>query len=151
MRTGSRRRPPRGADAGGVTAAWAALSATLDSAIWRIIARCWEGRLVIRRGELGRGCDLMRDSLAICKRTGWRISYPEFMGSFAEGMAGLWQPDAALAIVDRAIARAEDGGERWYQPELLRIKILWGREEFRLVRCGGCWTHRRRGVTCHLQ
>jgi ATP/maltotriose-dependent transcriptional regulator MalT len=98
------------------------LASRLDAPIWHIVARCWEGKLLIERGELASGAQLLRDALETCERTGWLNCYPEFMAMRAAGLAGLGQPGEALAAVERALARAETGGERWYEPELLRIK-----------------------------
>jgi predicted ATPase len=44
------------------------------------------------------------------------------MGALAEGVAGLGRLSEALAAVDQALAKADAGGERYYVPELLRIK-----------------------------
>jgi predicted ATPase len=65
---------------------------------------------------------LLRAALATCERTGWLFCYPEFMGMLAEGLAGLGQHGEALAAIDKALARANATGERWYVPELLRIR-----------------------------
>ena len=60
----------------------------------------------------------------MCGRTGWRLSYPEFKGAYAEALAGLGQIDEALTAVNDAIASTgqRENGQRWYMPELLRIK-----------------------------
>jgi predicted ATPase len=52
------------------------------------------------------------------------MSYPEFKGSLAMALAGLGQLDEALEAVNDAVASAGEGenGQRWYVPELLRIK-----------------------------
>jgi predicted ATPase len=78
--------------------------------------------LLIRRGEFGTGSVLLRAALETCERTGWTICYPEFLGALAEGLAGLGQFTEALATIDRALARADRGGERWFVAELLRTK-----------------------------
>jgi predicted ATPase len=98
------------------------LASRLDAPIWHIVARCWEGKLLIERGEFASGAQRLGDALETCERTAWLNCYPEFMGMRAEGLARLGQPDEALAAVERALVRAETGGERWYEPELLRIK-----------------------------
>jgi predicted ATPase len=44
------------------------------------------------------------------------------MGVLTEGLIGLGQLDTALVTVDKALTRAERGGEHYSMPELLRIK-----------------------------
>jgi hypothetical protein len=58
----------------------------------------------------------------ILRSNGWRICNAEFLGALAQGLAGLGQLDTALVTVDKALARAEQSGERYSVPELLRIK-----------------------------
>jgi predicted ATPase/DNA-binding winged helix-turn-helix (wHTH) protein len=98
------------------------LGSSLSAPLWKIMACCWEGKLLIERGEFGEGSDLLRDALATCEQTGWLNSYPEFMGVLAEGLAGLGRTTEALDAIERALASAVSGGERWYEAELLRTK-----------------------------
>ncbi len=90
----------------------------------RVVARFLEGKLLVARGEFASGIAVLRDAFEVCRRNGWRASYPEFMGALAEGLAGLGRPDEALGAVDDAVASAGHGvqGQVWFVPELLRIK-----------------------------
>jgi predicted ATPase/DNA-binding winged helix-turn-helix (wHTH) protein len=102
------------------------LATSLSAPFWRNLAHCWEGKLLIRCGEFERGSVLLRTALDTCERTGWTTCYPEFLGALAEGLAGLGQFTEALDTIDRALAAAERGGERWYVAEILRTKgELW--------------------------
>ena len=58
------------------------------------------------------------------RRTGWRLSYPEFKGALALGLDGTGRLDEALVAVDHAIAADREGADShgWYAAELLRIK-----------------------------
>jgi predicted ATPase/DNA-binding winged helix-turn-helix (wHTH) protein len=98
------------------------LATSLRAPFWKTLAHCLEGKLLIRRGEFGMGSAQLRTALETCETTGWTISYPEFLCALAEGLAGLGQFTEALATIDRALARAERGGERWFVAELLRNK-----------------------------
>jgi predicted ATPase len=89
---------------------------------WKTLGDCLEAKLLIERGEFAAGVSLFRSAVKICDQTGWTVCYPEFLGALAEGLAGLGQVSEALVTVDGALAQANDGGERWYVPELLRIK-----------------------------
>jgi predicted ATPase len=98
------------------------LSTSPSATLWKNMAHCWEGKLLIRCGEFERGVVLLRTALDTCERTGWTMCYPEFLGALAEGLAGLGRFAEALATMDRALAAAERGGERWFVAELLRTK-----------------------------
>jgi predicted ATPase/DNA-binding winged helix-turn-helix (wHTH) protein len=84
--------------------------------------RCFQGMLLIKRGEHDAGTALLRDALDDCSTTGWTAFFPEFLGVLAAGLGGLGQIDAGLDTIAQALAWAERGGERWYVPELLRVK-----------------------------
>jgi len=79
---------------------------------------------LIERGEFAQGLLVLRDAFETCDRTGWRISYDEFKGALALGLAGTGRLDEALVALDGALAAERDGagGHGWYAPELLRIK-----------------------------
>jgi predicted ATPase len=98
------------------------ISANTNSTFWNIMARGLRGELMIRRGEFAAGVNLLRATLAACETTGWTVCYPELLGMLAQGLAGLGQGAEGLDMIERALAHAERGGERWYVSELLRLK-----------------------------
>jgi predicted ATPase len=98
------------------------LATMLNTPFWQMGGRCLEGKLLIARGELTAGTTLLRRTLDRWHIVGWAVWHPEFLGALAEGMAQLGQFTEALSVVDRALASADRGGERWYVAELLRIK-----------------------------
>jgi predicted ATPase len=79
---------------------------------------------LVERGEFAQGLLVLRDAFETCDRTGWRLSYAEFKGVLALGLAGTGRLDEALLAVDDAMAADREGadGRGWYAPELLRIK-----------------------------
>ena len=88
----------------------------------REAARCLEATLLIKRGAFEAGSTLLRSELDACERSGWTNWYTEFLGDFAEGLAGLGRFSEALAAIEQALAKAEQRGERYYVAELLRLK-----------------------------
>ena len=112
--------------------------ATADRAIARLIeaatrlnAQFYEaaghflkGKLLVERGEFAQGLLVLRDAFETCDRTGWHISYEEYKGALALGLAGTGRLDEALIALDDAMAtdRKCADGRGWYAPELLRIK-----------------------------
>jgi predicted ATPase/DNA-binding winged helix-turn-helix (wHTH) protein len=110
-----------------VTAEWAVtmlidVATSRNAPFWGISGRCLRGKLLVMRGEFAAGSALLRAELDACERTGWPIWYPEFMGVLTEGLIGLGRIPEALVTIDQALASADRGGERYYYPELLRIK-----------------------------
>jgi len=97
-------------------------AARMNATFWRMMASCWTGRLLIGRGESARGIELISQTLEACERTGWRMGYVEFLGCVVEGLTGLGRLDEAGVKLERAIELADQCGEVWYQPELMRLK-----------------------------
>jgi predicted ATPase len=113
---------------GDLTAAEGAISAMSDWAtrmnatLWKMIAACWKGTLLIERGEFARGIELISQALEACEQSGWQMGYAQFLGCLAEGLAGLGRLDEAGSKLDHAILWADRKGEGWYQAELMRMK-----------------------------
>ena len=92
--------------------------------LWETVGHFLKGKLLVERGEFAQGLLVLRDAFETCDRTGWRISYAEFKGALALGLAGTGRLDEALVALDDAMAADREGadGRGWYAPELLRIK-----------------------------
>ncbi|WOH56965.1 MULTISPECIES: ATP-binding protein [Bradyrhizobium] len=93
-----------------------------NAAWWKTLANCLEAKLLIKRGDFDQGIRLLQTSLRRCEQTGWTVCYPEFLGTLGEGLAGLRQLAESVQTIDLALTHAARGGERWYVPELLRVK-----------------------------
>jgi predicted ATPase len=105
-------------------------TATMQSfAQYLDVGRGMEATLLIEHGEFEVASARLRAILEARDSTGWRIGHPEYLGLLTKCHAGRGQPEEALTTVDRGLRRAEQGGERWYVPELLRIQgeLLLGR------------------------
>ena len=104
----------------------------IDAPFWQTAGQFLSGKLMIERGEFAQGVAVLNDAFDACRRTGRRMSYPEFKGALATGLAGLGQLDAALAAVNEGLDGALQGehGYDLFFAELLRIKgeILLRRE-----------------------
>jgi predicted ATPase len=89
-----------------------------------MVGQFLRGKLLVERHQFAEGLAVLREAFDICNQTGWRLSYPEFMGSFALALAGLGRLDEAHDAVCKAIEAAggREDGQQWYVPELLRIK-----------------------------
>src|ERR1700730_17783079 len=87
---------------------------------WRVFGRCYQGMLVIERGDVETGLRLLRAAFAEPGAAGNAARLIGFLISAASGHAG--QIADGLAAVGEAIVRSEHTEERWLNAELLRIK-----------------------------
>ena len=96
----------------------------MNAPLWKTAGHFLKGKLLVERGEFAQGLLVLRDAFETCDRTGWHISYEEFKGALALGLAGTGRLDEALVALDDAMAADREGadGHGWYAPELLRIK-----------------------------
>jgi predicted ATPase len=101
-----------------------AVATNLNASFWQTVGRLLEEKLVVERRDFANGLAALRDAFDTCRQTGWRMSYPEFKCSIAVALAGLGQLDEALDAVNEGLEASGwgEGGQRWYLPELLRIK-----------------------------
>jgi predicted ATPase/DNA-binding winged helix-turn-helix (wHTH) protein len=91
-------------------------------AVWQIWSRCWQGAILIRRGEVVAGLPLLGDALDALRRTGYVLRYTGFLGVYAEGLGAAGQVAQGLMAIEEALARSERSDGRWCVAELLRVK-----------------------------
>jgi predicted ATPase len=89
---------------------------------WHATATLLRGWLVAARGELAQGLGMMQRGLSAKVATGSRLKLPYYHGLMAEMLAQLGQTSEARALIDAALEQAEQTGERWILPELLRLR-----------------------------
>ncbi len=87
---------------------------------WRVFGRCYQGVLVIQRGDVNTGLRLLRAAFAEPAAAGSVPRLFTFLMAEALGRAG--QIADGLAAIEEAIVRSERSEERWTTAELLRIK-----------------------------
>src|ERR1700730_18089741 len=89
---------------------------------WHPWARCLEGALFIKRGDVETGLPLLRSALDELREGKLALPSTIFLSALAEGLAGVGHVTEGIAAIDEALARSERNEERWYVPELLRVK-----------------------------
>ena len=99
------------------------MAADLNAHLWETLGHFLKGKLLVERGAFAQGLPVLRDAFETSDRTGWHVSYAEFKGALALGLAGTGRLDEALVALDDAMAADREGadGHGWYAPELLRI------------------------------
>jgi predicted ATPase len=93
-----------------------------DFPFWAAGGRILEGWAMTCRGKANEGIEKLDEGLAAWRKTGARLWLPTFLALKAEAHAGAGGSDAALKIIDEALAISDETGERWAVAEVLRIK-----------------------------
>jgi predicted ATPase len=89
---------------------------------WQAFGRCFQNVLFIKRGEVADGLGKLADALSGLREIQFGVHYGVFLGEFADALARVGRAAEGRRTIDEALARAERNEERWYEPELLRIK-----------------------------
>jgi predicted ATPase len=77
--------------------------------------------LVYQRDPDAEASDL-REALAAWRATGARLCGPWFLGMIAEAYAEFDEPETGLPLVAEGLRKADSSGERFWEPELHRLK-----------------------------
>ena len=86
---------------------------------YQTVAHGLRGEVLIQRGEIETGVELLRSSLATLDAE--RMYAMDFYGPLAQGFAMMGRLDQALPTIDKAIAQVKPHGEL-LEPELQRIR-----------------------------
>jgi class 3 adenylate cyclase/predicted ATPase len=90
-------------------------------AVWLAHAKLMHGRLVAELGDPAAGVEEMREAYDMWSATGAVVTTPFYLAMQAEGLALAGQPDAGLALLEKAIDIVSRCGERYYEPEIRRL------------------------------
>ena len=90
--------------------------------IWHAHAVCFEGDLLIKRGDVSTGLQRLGWGTGRLVQSNFGQYASAISGMLAEGLAAAGQGSRAEDVIDDAIAQSERNDGRWYLPELLRIK-----------------------------
>ena len=94
----------------------------MKSEKYSVAGRCFEGVLLIKRGDSDAGARLLRAALGELPEAAFHMDSAVLLAELAEGLGGAGQIAEGLAAVDEGLARAERTGGRWCVAELLRKK-----------------------------
>jgi predicted ATPase len=90
--------------------------------LWTLGGRCFGGVLLIKRGEVGAGLELLRTAFARVPQNAFTLFYTPILAEIADALGLDGKAAEGLSIIDEALARSESNEERWCVAELLRIK-----------------------------
>ena len=90
--------------------------------LWQIWARCFNGLVIARRGDLSAGVQAVRAGLEEAGEARFLPRFLLLLGELAVCLGKAGEIALGFETVDGTLARCEARDERWYIPELLRIK-----------------------------
>jgi len=90
--------------------------------VWNAYGRGFRGTMLLRRGVLDEGLSQLRNAIADLRHANFTQYYAPFLGALAYGFGLTGEPAHGLATIDEALSRTEMTSERYFVPELLRIK-----------------------------
>jgi predicted ATPase len=90
--------------------------------VWNTYADCFEGELLVQRGDVRAGLQLLERATEKLRDRAFVIYLTAFLGTMAQGFGLIGQADKGLALIEQALARCAASGEAWYVPELERLR-----------------------------
>jgi predicted ATPase len=90
--------------------------------LWNLVGRCFGGVLLVKRGEVGAGLELLRAAFARVPQDSLSLLYTLFLAEIADALGRDGRAAEGLSMIDETLARSERDEERWCVAELLRIK-----------------------------
>ena len=99
-----------------------ALSTEHEFELWRAMGMVGQAWATVEEGLLRDGIAQLRAGLSALRSTGAEVVMPYFLSLLAQAYARAGQVAEGISILAEAQAALEDGGERWWQAELYRLK-----------------------------
>ncbi len=90
--------------------------------LWVAYGSILRGWALAHQGQAQEGIEQIQQGLTACRAIGAEILRPYFLALLAEAYETIGQPAAGLAVIAEALTLADKTGERWYEPELHRLK-----------------------------
>jgi predicted ATPase len=91
------------------------------------------GALLAQGGDPRQGIEFMRSAIAATEHTNAHNRRPLYLGHCAVAHAILGQPEVGLGLLDEAIQEADTTKERFFEPELYRLRgntlLMLGRKD----------------------
>jgi predicted ATPase/DNA-binding winged helix-turn-helix (wHTH) protein len=89
---------------------------------YQAVAFGLKGELLIRRGDVSAGIDLLRSSLATLQAVRYELYTTGLNSALSEGLAMTGRLDQALQTIEDTVAAVERNGDLFNMPELLRLR-----------------------------
>ncbi len=89
--------------------------------VWHTYGDCFEGEILLRRGQTAAGLALIRAGVDKLRTAGFVCYHTAFLGVFADGLRSAGHLSEAEAVIDELLVLCARTGEAWCLPELLRL------------------------------
>ncbi|CUX57882.1 winged helix-turn-helix domain-containing protein [Agrobacterium genomosp. 13] len=89
--------------------------------VWHTIAGCFSGILQLKRGN-DVGLEILHDALGQLRRAHRAPVCSRALAFYADELAKRGRAGEAIAAIEEALSRARLSGEKWCEPELLRLR-----------------------------
>jgi predicted ATPase len=89
---------------------------------WMAVSAMLHGWALALQGQAQEGIEQINQSMMDYRVTGAKIALSHYLALLAEAYGTMEQPEAGLTALAEALTLAETTGERWYEPELHRLK-----------------------------
>jgi predicted ATPase len=91
---------------------------------FRMFGSAFLGWAQCQQGDLTTGIATLTEATDQLEHVGFRLSLAGHLANLADALRQDQQLDAARTVCDRALGLLNEGGERWLEPEVLRIAGL---------------------------
>jgi predicted ATPase len=89
---------------------------------WDQWARCYRGVVLIKRGDLAAGVQVLATALGELPENAFHMRSTAFLGELAHALGNFGEIARGLATIDKALDQSQRHEEGWCVAELLRIK-----------------------------
>jgi tetratricopeptide (TPR) repeat protein len=89
---------------------------------WIAVGAILRGWALAQQGQAREGIAQIHQGLSAYRTTGAEVLRPYWLALLAEAYGTLGEPEAGLAVLTEALTLTDTTGERWYAPELYRLK-----------------------------
>jgi predicted ATPase len=90
--------------------------------LWKAVGAILRGWTLVYQARAQEGIEQITHGLRAFRATGAELARPYFLALLAEAHGTIGQPEEGLTTLAEALTLAETTGERWYAPELYRLK-----------------------------
>ena len=110
---------------------------------WRARGFLLRGWALAHQGQAKEGIEQLHQGLRADRATGAELGRPHYLALLAEAYGIMGQPEAGLTVLAEALALVDTTGERWYEPELHRLKgaLLLQQNAANQVEAESCFHH----------